>query len=386
MEGLSKALFNAGLMKDDRAGLVKFARGFCRAQPLFSFVDVGYGKEQADNKIRKLFELMEKNIHCRALILGGCHDNGYATFLEAFRSNKKISLLETTPAAADFRKLPFSRITFPSVFRADPLPRAVMPPPGFVVPVMRENQAFQPGNQVYSPAFSSPLAPAPTTQASPVFAPASAASAVMKSPTPVSSVRRESDTRPGSWASVGRTAGAPQVIDISTQKKTAAKERLFYQLNKDDERVDPVLPKTENAARESFDEKTKKNGANFCNRFHLFGQCKQMDKCPYVHGERLSTAEQIALKYRARGLPCNAGYQCTDVFCTSGHHCINPKGCWYDDACRFSDMHGMDTVSATVPSAWNGGAMHEADMALRPRRSRSLRMGAERCLSRSGKI
>jgi len=339
IEGLSKALFNSGTLKnaDDRASLTKFARGFCRAQPLFSFVDVGYGKEQADNKVRKVFEVMEKNLHCRALILGGCHDNGYATFLEAFRNNHKITLLETTPAAADFRKLPFGRISLPHIFRSDPLPsRSVMPPPGFGgLPILSQNQY-----QTYS---------APVTSPSAVYSTPTSASA--KPPTPVSTLNNPKENehpRPGSWAAVGRTAsGAAQVIDISSQKKTPAKERNFYQLNKDDERVDVPLAKFDPAARDAFDKKTEKNGANFCNRFHLLGTCKQFEvtgRCPYIHGERLAAADQLILRSRARGLPCGSGSQCRDAWCTSGHHCPNPKSCWYDDACRFADMHGMDTT------------------------------------------
>src|SRR5690554_2116692 len=60
VEGLSRALHASGTLPiTDHAALSKFGRGFCRAQPLFSFTDVGYGKEQADHKVRKLFEVME---------------------------------------------------------------------------------------------------------------------------------------------------------------------------------------------------------------------------------------------------------------------------------------------------------------------------------------
>jgi hypothetical protein len=335
MEGLSKALFNSGTLKntDERSILSKFARGFSSASPLFSFVDVKYGKERADNKIRKIFEIMERNIHCRAIILGGCHDNGYATFLESFRRSQKVSLLETTPAAADFRHLPFQRVSFPNIFRSEPLAsRPVGPPPGFNLPILSQQQ-----NQ-FSSSRSAPSKSSPSTNY--------AIPASVKPPSPAG-VRKENDGRPGSWASVGRAGSTSQVIDISSQKKPAKSDRCFLQLNKDDERVDVPLPKLDTNAKETFDEKTRKNGANFCNRFHLQGGCKAMDatgRCPYIHGDRLSPAEQLILKSRARGLPCAAGSQCRDVWCTSGHHCPNPKSCWYDEGCRFAEMHGIDTT------------------------------------------
>jgi len=332
MDGLSKALFTSGAIKntDERNILFKFARGFNSASPLFSFVDVKHGKEMADNKVRELFKVMEKNVHCRALILGGCHDSGYVPFLESFRRNAKISLLETTPAAANFRALPFQRITFPTIFRSDPLPtRPVMAPPGFSAP--------------YSvPTKSSPV----ITYAAPVLASAKPPSPPSGGPK-VEGARKESESRPGSSASVGRAGlSSSQVIDISSHKKHS-KERCFYQLNKKDQRVDVALPKTDNGARDAFDEKTRRNGANFCNRFHLQGSCKAFDangRCPYIHGERLGAAEQAILKHRARGLPCVAGSQCRDMLCTSGHHCATPKACFYGDGCRFADMHGLDTT------------------------------------------
>ncbi|KAK0711983.1 hypothetical protein B0H67DRAFT_491713 [Lasiosphaeris hirsuta] len=349
VEGLTKALHASNTLRTfDPSILARFARGFCRAQPFFTVVDVGYGKEQADNKVRKVFELMEKNLQCRMLILGGCHDNGYATFLESFRNNHKVVLLETTPAAADFRKLSFPRLSLPTVFRSEPLPskvdafpsRAIAPPPGF--------------NGLSRPTASPAPLPASSlgqiTNGSPRQAPAVLAPPKPTTPVIAEPTRRDSGSNGksagSSWASVGRSSGV-QIIDISS-KKASAKERAFYLLNKNNERIDIPLPKLEPAAQTSFDNKTKKNnGVNFCNRFHLTGHCKQSETtgyCPYVHGERLSAAEQVLLKIRARHLPCGSASHCWDISCTLGHHCANGSSCFFGDGCRFADTHGMDTT------------------------------------------
>jgi len=51
LEGLSKKLASVGLIPNTQ-DLYNFAKAFTLNQPLFSFIDVGYGKERADHKIR----------------------------------------------------------------------------------------------------------------------------------------------------------------------------------------------------------------------------------------------------------------------------------------------------------------------------------------------
>ena len=51
VKSLTKALHRDGKMRDN-ADLASFARGFTQRQGLFDFVDVGSGKEEADEKIR----------------------------------------------------------------------------------------------------------------------------------------------------------------------------------------------------------------------------------------------------------------------------------------------------------------------------------------------
>ncbi|GAB1320029.1 hypothetical protein MFIFM68171_10239 [Madurella fahalii] len=338
VEGLSRALHNSGTLPiTDYAALTRFGRGFCRAQPLFSFTDVGYGKEQADHKVRKLFEVMEKNIQCRCLVLGGCHDNGYATFLESFRGNQKICLLETTPAAADFRKFNYRRISFPTVFRSEPLPSKPAPPPGFAAPPQ-----------------TSPVHTAPATTASPVISPgiglagfpspAPAPSPKPIAPPPIATSKAETQSS-NSYAAVGR-GNVPLTINIASQKKSVA-ARPFIQLNKDDERVDVPLAKADPNAVRALDERRQANGTNFCNRYHLSNSCKNGPNCNFYHGERLNAAEMLALRHKTRNLVCSAGHHCRDIGCNLGHHCSNPGSCYFGNDCRFSQLHGMD-ITPTI--------------------------------------
>ncbi|KAL2156599.1 hypothetical protein VTH82DRAFT_1344 [Thermothelomyces myriococcoides] len=319
VEGLSRALHTSGVLSiNDHTILTKFARGFCRSQPLFSFIDVGYGKEQADHKVRKLFEAMERNVQCKCLILAGSHDNGYATFLESFRDNKKIRLLETTPKAADFGKLPFSWVSFPSVFRKDPLPTrpsyAPASPPRNPIPM-----AFNSNNST----DNGPNNP-PGDNSSPTGSPRLALSFP-------------------SYAAVGQGT-ASQVINLATQRKLAP-PRPYYMLNKNNERVDPPIDRVDPQAKEALEERKKRNGGvNPCNKYHLLGNCNKGPSCNFFHGDRLPPAEVLALRQKVRGLACSAGRQCRDASCFYGHHCVSPGPCSFRDRCHFADTHGMDTT------------------------------------------
>ncbi|KAK4160410.1 hypothetical protein QBC43DRAFT_325467 [Cladorrhinum sp. PSN259] len=352
VDGLSRALNKTGVLPvTDHAALTKFGRGFCRAQPLFSFTDVGFGKEQADHKVRKLFEVMEKNIQCKCLILGGCHDNGYATFLESFRRNSKVCLLETTPPAADFKKLDFKRINLPDIFRTEPVPSTRSNSNSMTA----SNGTSAPPGFGFSSAFSAPspitglMSPPPQTGAPPP-ALVTFTSPVAASPK-LSTLgqNKSNDSSAGSYASVGRQNSGQVTINIASEKKQkkAAANRPFMQLNKDDQRVDIPLPKPDAKAVTAIEDRRKANGANFCNRFHLSNSCKNGADCQFYHGERLSGAELLALKHKTRNLVCNSGHYCRDISCNLGHHCSNPGACYFGSACRFDELHGMD-ITPTI--------------------------------------
>jgi hypothetical protein len=133
-------------------------------------------------------------------------------------------------------------------------------------------------------------------------------------------------------------------INIASQKKPAV-VRPFYQLNKDDERVDVPLAKADPNAVKALEERRQTNGMNFCNRYHLSGSCKNGANCSFYHGERLNPAELLALRHKTRNLVCSAGHYCREIACNLGHHCSNPGSCYFGNDCRFSELHGVDIVS-----------------------------------------
>jgi len=60
LEGLKQTYISRGLYAEE-VTLREFATGFTQNQPLFDFVDVGYGKERADHKIKGMSRFLNFN-------------------------------------------------------------------------------------------------------------------------------------------------------------------------------------------------------------------------------------------------------------------------------------------------------------------------------------
>ncbi|THY37761.1 hypothetical protein D6C99_09471 [Aureobasidium pullulans] len=331
MEGLSHKLKSLGVFKNPNE-MAPFARAFSLNKSLFSFIDVGSGKERADHKVRETLRLFLPNMQCKHVIFGGCHDNGYLPTLDPYKRDQntapRISLLETLPIQPGFTQLGFKVVQFPTVFRSDPLPDRQ----SFASPVVQNAAAFQP----------KPVLPTRTNSAatggvsvSPAATPVLSQAAAVKTVTPQSS----SDTTGGasSWATVGK--GAPKTINVATKKAPARKCIL---LNAFDERIDAVLPRTDQAAAARLSERVRNK--KVCNNYHLNGKCEAGKYCDYDHGERLSPGEQLVLKHRARTRSCPDRGACRDFDCTNGHVCPYGQEC-YNDKCWFEEVHDVDTVS-----------------------------------------
>ncbi|KAI4737518.1 hypothetical protein E4T50_11985 [Aureobasidium sp. EXF-12298] len=332
MEGLSHKLKSLGIFKNPNE-MAPFARAFSLNKSLFSFIDVGSGKERADHKVRETLRLFLPNMQCKHVIFGGCHDNGYLPTLDPYKRDQnmapRISLLETLPIQPGFKQLGFKVVQFPTVFRSEPLPeRSIIP--SFVPSAVQSNATPQPNSALSSRSNSLatsgvPINPSPT--------PAQAAASTL----PKSTTPNPSDS--SSWANVGK--GAPKTINIAAKKTPA---RKYIVLNANDERIDPPLPRADPAATTRLLERVRHK--KVCNNYHLNGKCDAGKYCDYDHGERLSPGEQLVLKQRARQRCCPERGYCRDFDCTNGHVCPYGKDC-YNDNCWFQDVHDVDTKPAS---------------------------------------
>ncbi|KAL9631109.1 MAG: hypothetical protein Q9204_004390 [Flavoplaca sp. TL-2023a] len=121
--GLEKACKNRHMKAT--ASLRLFATGFTGRHPLLDFVDVGAGKERADNKIRELLNFYTNQAQCMHFFLGIAHDAGYVPFLKRFAADRSqwdtMTLLEGYQVNPAMEQLRFCRrLKLPSVFVQSP--------------------------------------------------------------------------------------------------------------------------------------------------------------------------------------------------------------------------------------------------------------------------
>ncbi|KAL7620266.1 hypothetical protein AAE478_009259 [Parahypoxylon ruwenzoriense] len=301
LEGLSRKLKNVALTKSVTE-LPGFARGFSRVKGLFSFVDVGYGKEQADFKVREMLRAMVYNLQCKHIIFGPCHNKGYLAELGPYKHDKSIStkltLLETTPAPPEFRELGFCRTRFPQVFRSEPLPDGPLP-------------------------VASTLSPSRPAK---FFGIASS----------------WIGTGPSAKESKGSTAMALRPAPPATLATLATPtSHKYYLVNSSGERVDEQFP-YDARAEQRFRDRCMKEARGPCNRFHLTGTCEEQS-CTYYHGPYLDAGEKVFLRTAARGIPCFHGRSCRNFDCYWGHHCKYGQQC-KRLGCKFSNSHDMDLI------------------------------------------
>jgi len=336
----------------------------------------------------EMLRTFSDNPTCRHIIFGGCHDAGYLLNLDQYKHNpakaSRITLLESTPAWRGFLELPnFQRANFDNVFRKHPLPEsthpfshasvqppisATSPPPNFSRITTSPSPPLSYPNP--PPGFTNP--PPGFTNPPPGFADGSS---VTSSPaTTVSSLANPTSEPSGesSWAIVGKSGVSPNE-NISIASKPGKSSKLWAYYNKNEQRLDEPLPPRDKTAFEAIELRMKKAGRNLCNHYHLGrGQCINKE-CPFQHEPRLTVAETVALKYKARSLPCKDRY-CPNVHCCGcsgsfslsssflfimlstrlgaderhidlGHQCSFERDtghCPYPETCNLRATHGMD--------------------------------------------
>ncbi|KAL1996492.1 hypothetical protein VTN49DRAFT_8092 [Thermomyces lanuginosus] len=313
VKGLANACFNSGII-DDPSVMDDFVRGFNESRLLFDFVDVGTGKDRADDKISEHFKINLYNCHCHQIFLGCSHDNGYARLLEQVPAETElighVSLIEGVPFEKELESL-ISRYRF-RVAKFSQLFRDSKITPGSIKPLSRRS-------------FTAPAAPA-----SP---PRTAASMVTSS------------SNNTSWASV--TGSNPGDVNLKQSSGPpspnfpAVVERNKYGQRID--RLDHSIPK------EDFIRVKK---LKLCNMYYLLGECPNAN-CHHDHDYKLSKYEKRVLQAVTRSLPCNTGPSCDDVRCIYGHRCphseFGKKECQWGSTCRFDpSMHGIDTTVVKV--------------------------------------
>ncbi|PNH40716.1 hypothetical protein VD0004_g6326 [Verticillium dahliae] len=308
LTGLARAMRRDGCIEAE-FDLKEFALGFTQAKAHFDFIDVGYGKERADSKIKELTRWHLRNYNCKQILLGVSHDAGYAPFLDEILqdhdSRARVTVIEGSPTVRELRDTKVNVIQFEELFRADKLINRS--------PDSSHNASFALGpgqqGQLQTQALATMTVP-PVTNAAPA-APAA-------------------PTLPASWAAVTRSATPPpQITTPLAGKMAAAKARGASSLTKaaaaaaaawnpGPRGLDApiaVMP----VALESI--KKRKDTDKLCNNHYLRGPCVKGSDCCFEHRYKPTLDEIHAIAHLARLNPCTKGQECDIENCIYGHHC-----------------------------------------------------------------
>ncbi|KAL1956427.1 hypothetical protein VTO42DRAFT_7313 [Malbranchea cinnamomea] len=303
VKGLADICHKAGIV--EKQSLIEdFTRGFNGSRLLFDFVDVGSGKDRADDKIAEFFKLNLYNCHCHQILLGCSHDNGYARLLEETMADRdlmgRISLIEGVPFEKELSLIKTAyRVTkFEGLFRDTK-----------IVP-SRDNWA-------------------------------GAARNGPNQPIPVRAASNSSGSTFSTWAATTAASANATFSDLAASKPGTPSPPVVER-NKYGQRVDRVdfkaIPK---------DELTRVKKLKLCNLYFLLGECPNIN-CYHNHDCKLTKNDRVILQAVARMTPCHFGTDCDDPTCIYGHRCpqseVGRKDCYYGANCRFStSAHGIDT-------------------------------------------
>lgn len=304
-----------------------------------------------------------KNIQCKKVFVACCHDNGYLHDLREYSDTndqqKKIVLVETTPAEPYFQSLGFPMTRFDGVFRSKPLDnetkhssvlsmRPMQPPDSATAPFVPLRQSSITQTQIdgiVSRATATPGSPDQQQPARYVPTPVSAES--QPSPAPAKAELEAVSRTPSivnsgnggtsiSYASAGGQAGELQNITLKTAKAKKALKTILY--NYDGCRIDPPTKHPAHTpAQNTYQTKLEKVMPNaFCNDHYLVGACKRVG-CERIHNVDLTPLEVSIHRYKARTSVCPRGPECDDYDCYLSHHCLKDPRCARGNSCKFAN-------------------------------------------------
>ncbi len=231
------------------------------------------------------------DVQCKAVVFGGCADDGYARLLQPYSGDKsrssRIILIEGPPFAKELAKLKdqFLVARFPDLFRATKLmPRRV--------------------------SFSTPPPPAPSLSA-PSYA------ATTASHVDTTAVGINSSYHPSTNTTIPERKEQPILQNSKGQRL--------------DTFINPPPPTIVNLMR----------SLKLCNQYHILGDCSFIG-CSFKHGVRLPEVQIEARRLVIRQTPCDSGLDCKAKNCLLGHQCPD-RGCTkIGKGCRFpTAMHNV---------------------------------------------
>ncbi|KAI0019815.1 hypothetical protein F4780DRAFT_745036 [Xylariomycetidae sp. FL0641] len=283
--GLVSALKRDGSI-DNEMDLKDFILGFNQARASFDFVDLGYGKQRADDKIKETARFHLGNYNCKQILLGISHDAGYAPFLEDVlcdnSARQRITVLEGYSTVRDITVTGVRIMKFQAIFRSERI--------------------------IDRPSISAPSAPPSTSSVSSVSSP-------VPGHTPAISYATVTQTQQ-------RGASPPPQITLPLAPKSTNTPRQPKPLptawNPGPRGLDTPIPLNQNVLDTI---KRRKDSNKLCNNHYLRGPCAKGDDCCFEHDYKPNKEEKNAIAFLARLNPCTNGQDCDVENCIYGHHC-----------------------------------------------------------------
>ncbi|KAI4954366.1 hypothetical protein J4E91_002079 [Alternaria rosae] len=317
VRGLGDVLVRRGIY-EDIIEFEDFVRGFTRGKTLFDYVDVGAGKDRADEKIigewwypmqqhQSKFALprtprtsMRKELNAA---MAACSDRLEVT--------NKVVLLEGVPFEKELVCLPYRTKKFPGLFRDTKL------------------VIWGSGPTTYANTYANSLPPA--------FVPGKINSNDILKPDPPAPLLN--------WAA--KAAALPPPVTDTPVYKPANREEVIAR-NRAGQRVDLPCKDYDNT------EVDRMKKIKLCNVHFLRAECPYDTKCTHLHAYKPTSDELATLRLVARMAPCSNGSVCQDIRCIYGHRCPAPphkthyakgtKSCIFGESCKFpASLHDIDT-------------------------------------------
>jgi hypothetical protein len=256
-----------------------------------------------------LLQLNFRNIHCRHIILGGSHDNGYARILEDLTQDPNatnITLLEGVPFERELAQLKssFACLKFENLFRDTKInvfeahrsssiaqhsyTNGHGVPPSPSITANGANGGHQQVLTGYQSPYTGSLARTPSSSTS-------------NSATPV---------LPTTWATKAMSAPPLASPPPTPQPPTSSIPR-----NKFGQRIDPLM-------KVDPSDYKRVQKIKMCNVHFLRRDCPYGDGCTHDHAYKPSKNDIEILRQVARSTPCHYGTECDDVKCIYGHRYV----------------------------------------------------------------
>ncbi|KAM0330496.1 hypothetical protein ACHAQA_003440 [Verticillium albo-atrum] len=331
LTGLARAMCRDGCI-DSEFELRDFAIGFTQAKAHFDFIDVGFGKERADSKIKELTRWHLRNYNCKHLFLGVSHDSGYAPFLDEILQDhdtrSRVTVIEGVPTVRELRSTNVNILSFEDLFRAEKL---------------INNRSL---DTSYAASFPFNLGQANANLASATSATSgssdssgsSGSSGTSGSPIlSNNTTATTSASAPATWAKVMRCASPPPQITLPLKPRVTKP------------RVGQAKPAVWNPGARGLDAtinvdqtvleniRKRKDADKLCNNHYLRGPCNKGSDCCFEHRYKPTAEEVKAIAVMSRLSPCSQGQDCDLDSCIYGHHCPSvTKGMCHHPHCRFS--------------------------------------------------